>query len=418
MKDSPEKIMGLLILTKNERSRMIGNIIGHSSEIKKLQDTVIRVASSKATVLITGETGTGKEMIAQAIHFNSPRKNGPFVKINCAALTESLLESELFGYEKGAFTGASQITEGIFVQADGGSILLDEVDEMSTAMQSKLLRVLQEKELRRVGGNKTVKFDVRVISATNKDLATCIKTGTFRKDLYQRLNTVTLNVPPLNKRKEDICDIANHYLKCFSEDNDKSIVGFTSSAMDKLEGRDWTDGNVRELMNTIERSVVFSQSDQINEHEILFTEKSITALVPQIRDLPTNGSDPSNAHKFLEFCNLLLKENNDFSNKNLSAFLKRIANPLNIWPTDRHGVCTLGRELLKAVTNYRELFHSLKKSEVEKIFNCLMQNVAFKKENEGDIQKLLIAWEIQSLPIQMLKPLKHEKKRQTNLQGF
>ncbi len=194
------------------------NLIGRSPAMARLMDTIAQVAPSEATVLITGESGTGKEMIAGAIHFNSLRKDGPFVKINCAAITETLLESELFGHEKGAFTGADRRKEGKFRQAEGGTIFLDEVSEMSPAMQVKLLRVLQEREITRVGGDEVIKVDVRVIAATNKDLIREMEAGRFRDDLYYRLNVVTINVPPLRERREDIPLIAQHFLNMFAEE--------------------------------------------------------------------------------------------------------------------------------------------------------------------------------------------------------
>ena len=189
----------------------------------KLLETVAQVAPAEATVLIFGESGTGKEMIANAIHFNSARREAPFVKINCAALTETLLESELFGHEKGAFTGAERRREGKFVQAHGGSLFLDEVSEMSKAMQVKLLRVLQEREVTRVGGAEVIKVDVRVIAASNKNLKEEIQKGNFREELFYRRNVVSLHVPQLRERKEDIPMLAQHFLKHFSERNNKNI---------------------------------------------------------------------------------------------------------------------------------------------------------------------------------------------------
>ena len=246
------------------------NIIGQSALMIKLLEVVEQVAATQATVLITGESGTGKEIIANAIHFNSNRKNAPFVKINCAALTETLLESELFGHEKGAFTGADRRREGKFVQADGGSIFLDEVSEMSPAMQVKLLRVLQERELTRVGGHDVLKIDVRVIAASNKDLKKEIREGRFREDLFYRLNVVTLDVPPLRERSEDIPLMAHAFLKTFAESNSKTIKGFTPQAMRKLVGYPWP-GNVRELMNAVERAVVLSRTEMVGEDELIFT---------------------------------------------------------------------------------------------------------------------------------------------------
>jgi two-component system response regulator HydG len=245
------------------------NIIGRSQAMVKLLEMVEQVATAQATILITGESGTGKEMIANAIHANSNRMDAPFVKINCAALTETLLESELFGHEKGAFTGADRRREGKFVQAEGGSIFLDEVSEMSPAMQVKLLRVLQERELTRVGGSDVIKVDVRVIAAANKDLKKEIREGRFREDLFYRLNVVALHVPPLKERREDIPIMAQSFLKTFAERNAKSISGFTPRAMEKLVQYAWP-GNVRELMNAVERAVVLSRRDDIDEDDLAF----------------------------------------------------------------------------------------------------------------------------------------------------
>jgi two-component system response regulator HydG len=243
------------------------NIIGRSPAMAKLLETVALVAPSEATVLITGESGTGKELIAGAIHFNSARKEGPFVKINCAAITETLLESELFGHEKGSFTGADRRKEGRFLQASGGSILLDEISEMPLAMQVKLLRVLQEREITRVGGENAVKTDVRVIAATNRDLKEMVSSGAFREDLYYRLNVVSLNTPPLRERKEDIPLFAQNFLDMFAEKNRKKIKGFTPAAMDGIIKYRWP-GNVRELMNAVERAVVLARSDYLDEKDL------------------------------------------------------------------------------------------------------------------------------------------------------
>jgi two-component system response regulator HydG len=248
------------------------NIIGRSPAMVTLLETVAQVASSEATVLITGESGTGKELIAGAIHYNSPRKDGAFVKINCAAITETLLESELFGHEKGAFTGAHRRKEGRFRQAHGGSIFLDEISEMSLAMQVKLLRVLQEREITRVGGEEVIEVNVRVIAATNKDLLEEIQAGRFRDDLFYRLNVITLNMPALRDRKQDIPLLGQHFLTMFSERNRKEIKGFTPQAMDRMLKHDWP-GNVRELMNAVERGVVLSTSEYLDEKELPFLAK-------------------------------------------------------------------------------------------------------------------------------------------------
>jgi two-component system response regulator HydG len=279
------------------------NLIGRSDPMTRLMETVTQVAPSEATVLITGESGTGKEMIAGAIHFNSRRKEGPFVKINCAAITETLLESELFGHEKGAFTGAERRKEGKFRQANRGSIFLDEVSEMSLAMQVKLLRVLQEREIVRVGGEDVIKIDVRVIAATNKDLIREIQAGRFREDLYYRLNVVTLHVPPLRERKEDIPLIAQHFLTLFAEKNHKNIKGFTPRAMDRLLRYNWP-GNVRELMNAVERGVVLSRSEHLDEEEFSLVlqdqPRSAEPPAPQIAAPSLNAVEKETILRALE----------------------------------------------------------------------------------------------------------------------
>jgi two-component system, NtrC family, response regulator HydG len=264
------------------------NIIGRSPLMIRLLETVKQVASTEATILITGESGTGKEMIANAIHYNSSRKAAPFIKINCAALAESLLESELFGHEKGAFTGADKRREGKFRQADGGSIFLDEVSEMSAAMQVKLLRVLQERELTRVGGAELIAVNVRVIAASNKDLKKEMEQKRFREDLFYRLNVVALQVPALSDRKEDIPLLAQHFLQMFVAKNKKNIKGFTPQSMEKLVKYAWP-GNVRELMNAVERAVVLSRSEYLDADELalLMADSPIAGSSDQL-SLPEN----------------------------------------------------------------------------------------------------------------------------------
>ncbi|MGA7144594.1 MAG: sigma-54 dependent transcriptional regulator, partial [Desulfobacterales bacterium] len=242
------------------------NIIGRSRAMLSLLETVAHVAMSEATVMITGESGTGKELIAGVIHYNSPRKDGPLVKINCAAITETLLESELFGHEKGSFTGADRRKEGRFYQANKGSLFLDEVSEMPLSMQVKLLRVLQERELTRVGGEKVIPVDVRVIAATNKDLDDLKNEGAFREDLYYRLNVVRLEIPPLRERREDIPLLARHFLDMFISKNNKEIKGLTPGAMDRLIRYNWP-GNVRELMNAVERAVVLARTEYLDDQD-------------------------------------------------------------------------------------------------------------------------------------------------------
>jgi DNA-binding NtrC family response regulator len=226
-----------------------------------------QVGPSKASVLITGESGTGKELIAEAVHAASPRAKAPFVRLHCAALSESLLESELFGHERGAFTGAVARREGRFKQADGGTLLLDEIGEIPPAVQVKLLRFLQEKTFERVGGNETLKVDVRVLAATNRDLAAEIKKGAFREDLFYRLNVVSLEIPPLRARRGDIPALASFFLRRFGADNGRTIDTFAEDALSALLEYDWP-GNVRELENVIERAVVLCDGPRIERKHL------------------------------------------------------------------------------------------------------------------------------------------------------
>ena len=244
-----------------------GGIIGSSPAMKKLLEMLVMVAPSDATALIAGESGTGKELIARAIHANSRRGKGPFVAVNCAALSENLLESELFGHEKGAFTGADRRREGHFFHADGGTLFLDEIGEISSAMQVKLLRVIQEREFQRVGGNQNIRVDVRLVAATNKELEKEVEAGNFRQELFFRLNVVTLTMPPLRDRVEDIPLLAAHFLTVFAQKNHKLIKGVTPTAMDCLLKHAWP-GNVRELENVVERAVVLLVGDYISEREL------------------------------------------------------------------------------------------------------------------------------------------------------
>ena len=245
------------------------NLIGNSPAMLALLETVEMVAPSEANVLIFGESGTGKELIAGALHHNSARKDFPFVKINCAAITETLLESELFGHERGAFTGADRRRKGSFLAAHRGSILLDEIGEMNSAMQAKLLRVLQEREVTPVGSETPVPVDVRVIAATNRDLTEMIDQGKFRQDLFFRLNVVNLEIPPLRLRNQDIPELALHFLTHFAAKNSRDVKGFTPDAMDAMIRYPWP-GNVRELMNSVERGVVLSRSDYLSLVDLPF----------------------------------------------------------------------------------------------------------------------------------------------------
>ncbi len=243
------------------------DIIGDSQALKKVLSVVKKVAYSNASILIEGETGTGKELIAGAVHYNSGRSEKPFIKVNCAALQDTLLESELFGHEKGAFTGADKQRIGRFEQANFGTIFLDEIADMSPSTQAKVLRVLQEQEFERVGGTKTIKVDVRVISASNKDLREEIVAKSFRDDLYYRLNVVNLSIPPLRERREDILPLANYFLRRFSGEMSKKATGFTAEAEALLQEYEWP-GNIRELRNTLERSVLLSEQDWIRPDDL------------------------------------------------------------------------------------------------------------------------------------------------------
>ena len=230
------------------------NIVGKSDKIQKVFELIMKVANSKSSVLITGESGTGKELVARAIHYNGDRKDKPFVSISCGAIPETLLESELFGHQKGAFTVDDSDKKGLFEIADGGTFFLDEVSEAPLSIQAKLLRVLQEKEFKRVGGVKDIKVDVRVIAATNKNLRELIAEGKFREDLYYRLNVIPVELPPLRERKEDIQLLANHFIGKYNVINKKDIKGIEPKAMEIIERYKWR-GNVRELENVIERAV-------------------------------------------------------------------------------------------------------------------------------------------------------------------
>ncbi|MHB8844244.1 MAG: sigma-54-dependent transcriptional regulator [Nitrospirota bacterium] len=244
-----------------------GEIAGTSHAMEEMLNLAGRVAASTATVLLRGESGTGKELIARAIHYHSPRAGHPLIKVNCSALPETLLESELFGHEKGAFTGATARRIGRFEAADKGTLFLDEIGDITPAVQVKLLRVLQEKEFERVGGNETIKVDVRLIAATNRDLEKAMKAGSFREDLYYRLNVVAVTIPPLRERKEDVPALMEHFLRKYGKENSKTIAGVTAEARDLLMRYSYP-GNVRELENIIERAVVLTKGETITTADI------------------------------------------------------------------------------------------------------------------------------------------------------
>ncbi|WP_443737535.1 sigma-54-dependent transcriptional regulator [Treponema sp.] len=254
-------------LLSEVKSKSSDNIIGKSPSLQKVNNLINKVADSKISILITGESGVGKEVVADAIQQKSSRRDKPFIKVHCAALSESLLESELFGHEKGAFTGAEALHKGKFELADGGTIFLDEIGEINPGVQVKLLRVLQEKKFERVGGEKTIEVDVRVISATNKTLEDEVKQKHFREDLYFRLKGIEIMVPPLRDRKDDIPLLLNNFLSKYNKENNKNIKGFSNSAKNILFNYDWP-GNVRELQHCVESAVVMASGDEIQAEDL------------------------------------------------------------------------------------------------------------------------------------------------------
>ena len=295
-------------------AQQINAILGSHPVMQALLDKVLAAAHSRATVLIHGETGTGKELIAAAVHSQSKRKDGPFVRLNCSALSQTLLESELFGHEKGAFTGAVTRRKGRFEQADSGTLFLDEVSEIPMPVQVKLLRFLQERQFERVGGNETLRVDTRIVAATNKDLRQLVDDGRFREDLYYRLNVVRLEVPPLRARPSDIPLLADHFLRRFAAENDKLIQGFSDEAMRALLTQPWP-GNVRELQNAVEQAVVLCRGELVEAEHLPLSRvsndaESIRLMIPGVtlaelerfailRTLDAVGGSPSRAAAIL-----------------------------------------------------------------------------------------------------------------------
>jgi DNA-binding NtrC family response regulator len=252
---------------KLEKVDQPAGIVGRSKAVHKLLSEISRIAESNATVLIRGESGTGKELVARAIHFASRRSDGPFLAVNCTSLPETLLESELFGHEKGSFTGAAGRHLGRFELADKGTIFLDEIGDISGAVQAKLLRVLETKTFQRLGGSKDISVDIRILSATNRDLEAAVEKGTFREDLYFRLNVIPVTIPPLRERKDDILPLTEHFIEKYNEKNNKHVTGITPAAKDLLLSHHWP-GNIRELENLIERAIVLSGGDVIDLQDI------------------------------------------------------------------------------------------------------------------------------------------------------
>jgi Nif-specific regulatory protein len=258
------------------------NLVGTSDPMRQVHEHVTQVARANTTVLLRGESGTGKELLAHAIHYNSARAKRPFVKVSCAALPHDLIESELFGYERGAFTGANGSKKGRFEIADGGTLFLDEVGEVTPMIQVKLLRVLQEREFERVGGTESIRVNIRLVAATNKDLEKAIAAGSFREDLYHRLNVFTIFVPPLRERKSDILLLADHFLEKFSREHGKQVRRISTPAIDMLVSYHWP-GNVRELANVIERAVVVCDANVVHGHH----------LPPTLQTAEASGTTPT-----------------------------------------------------------------------------------------------------------------------------
>ncbi|MEK7825450.1 MAG: sigma-54 dependent transcriptional regulator [Nitrospirota bacterium] len=281
------------VLLKKELSILSGieNIIGKSNVMKKVFEIVRKIADTNCNVLISGESGTGKELIARAIHFNSTRKDSPFITINCAALPETLLESELFGHMKGSFTGAIANKEGLFEMADSGTILLDEIGETPASIQVKLLRVIQEREFRRIGGLKDIKVDVRIIAATNMDLDQAVKDGRFREDLFYRLDVIRIYIPPLRERTEDIPLLSGYFLDKFKRRLGREIKGFAPEAINLLMGSEWR-GNVRELENVIERAAAMAGGDTIRIEDLReYIQKPVISKEAFSQTIPDGGID-------------------------------------------------------------------------------------------------------------------------------
>jgi two-component system response regulator PilR (NtrC family) len=277
------------------------NLIGKSPKMQRVYELVEKVSQTKANVLITGESGTGKELVAKAVHFNSARKDRSFVTLNCGAIPENLLESELFGHMKGSFTGAIANKRGLLEMAEGGTLFMDEIGELPLPLQVKLLRVIQEREFKRVGGVEDIKVDVRIISASNQDLQQKVAHGSFREDLFYRLNVIQIKIPPLRERKEDIPLLVNHFVRKYSADTGKEIEGISPEALELLLGYNFA-GNVRELENMIERSITLETTSMIADRHIrsYLNERMISKGIPPTLEIPEEGMDLNKVVEDLE----------------------------------------------------------------------------------------------------------------------
>jgi two-component system response regulator PilR (NtrC family) len=270
------------------QERGTGTFVGRSARILDVLDTIRKTADSGSTVMITGESGTGKELVAQAVHYESGRRTGPFISVNCGAIPETLMESELFGHVKGAFTGAVTSTEGLFAAADGGTLFLDEITEIPHSVQVKLLRAIQEREIRRVGDTRDVKVDVRLIAASNRDLGKAVADGVLREDLFYRLNVIPVHLPPLRERRDDISLLVSHFIDKISKEVGKHVRGVTPEALALLEQYHWP-GNIRELENVIERAIVLGNGDLIGIEELPL--RSAPPAEARTFDIPSTGVD-------------------------------------------------------------------------------------------------------------------------------
>ena len=277
------------------------NLIGKSPKMQRVYELVEKVSQTKANVLITGQSGTGKELVAKAIHYNSARKDRSFITLNCGAIPENLLESELFGHMKGSFTGAIANKRGLLEMAESGTLFMDEIGELTLPLQVKLLRVIQEREFKRVGGTEDIKVDVRIISASNQDLQQKVAQGVFREDLFYRLNVIQIKLPPLRERKEDITLLTNHFIRKYSAETGKEVEGIAPEALELLLSYDF-DGNVRELENIIERSITLETSPMITERHIrsYLNERMISRSMPPSLEIPEEGMDLNKVVEDLE----------------------------------------------------------------------------------------------------------------------
>jgi len=356
-----------------------GNIIYRSEAMALLVESVKKVAKTDANVLITGETGTGKELIARAIHSNSPRKHRPFVTVNCSAIPENLIESEFFGTVKGAFTGAIE-RPGRFEQANSGTIFLDEIGELSKNIQVKLLRVLQEKKFERVGSLSTVEVDVRIVTGTNRILQNEIKQGNFREDLFYRLNVFPIHIVPLRERKEDIPILTEYFLEKFSSKKGVPVVSIEGNAIDVLRQYPWP-GNVRELENLIARMIISSDSSIITTDDLPL--QYLPAKQPETLEMRLLAEE---IQKYKALCNSILNEE-----IRTAWELKIVAEQLGIWQK-RRGVAGLGRILVKVFERHKKFFQGIKKEGMAVIFDFLCLNSSFKKEQSARVDRLLRSW--------------------------